>query len=387
MLKEPYMLHVAVGAASLSLEADAGEAFIVRDIIVYAPSRVNASVFIDREKVGWFRIAGQLGNHLPFAMGRTQHAHDWITSARVPADVVLFGCLQNAGGSEVVAGNMIGSLAASTTYRRVGELASGIRIGRTILGLLGDLRIFTGYPVEEGMEFRVDLEGGAGTANDVIVVEYEIWEPKDISAEMENGPASDRYLYLAYGSAGANINVDGETVLDTSELPAEFPDFPFGAVVPARGAMQVFGILASDFAPAENDGVNYLVTRYLRLIHERTTLWDKNRNGLLMRAVHETAQGDMDHIGEGYSLAGQYSDVDAKPPFMLPVPLLVDGGEELSVWWNTERGAAGQNMTTAEHQIALILKYSRSKVAVTPAPVRGPVAPAPPYVATGAGPA
>lgn len=368
MQREPLMVAQTVGQGALELKAETGEAFVVRDIMLNFNSGKFATVKIERSSVGYFRAGGVLGSHLPFSSGRGQHAHDWITSNRATGDVSDFACLQNAGGVEVVAANMIGSLTADSIYRRVGELASGIRIQKTLLGLLGSLGIFNGYPVPQGCKFRVEVEATAVGGDDVIVVLYEIWDPADVTADMENGPESDKFLYVNYGDANGNINKEGETVLDHAVTPADFPDFPFGEPVPASGEMELVGILASDFAPKENDGTDFLLTQYLRITRERETLWDKDMKGLLMRAIHDTALGDMDMIGEGYSLAGNYSPVDCRPPLILATPFNCKGGEELIVRWNTKQGGSGQNLSVDEHQVAVILKASRTGAPSGPRP-------------------
>jgi len=266
--------------------------------------------------------------------------------------------LEDAGGSEIAA-KMIGGLSPDTTYYKVGSLETtpGKEM-KTLLGLLREWGLFNGYPVASGQTFSLS---GAKGSNAVQMVVYDVYDPGDVRPDEPNGSASAEYLYINYGDAGSNINTDGDTRLTHSLTPAEFPDFPFGAVVPAQRQIEVIGILASTFAPKENDGTNYCYTKYLKLMRERTVLFDEDRNGLLFYDPTTTVRGHVDRVGEGYSLIGNFSDVDYRPPLLFDPPLVFSPGEELSVILTTEKGGSGQNIATDEHQVGFILRVRPSR--------------------------
>lgn len=356
MIKDPYMVKTVLGDTDLTLEADSGEAFKVWDILIDTPASNYITVKIDKDTVGYFRVGGTLGSHLPFVLGRSKHAHDWKTSATAVGDQTSFAGLVNAGGTEVAA-KMIGGLAASATHRRVGELAEVPRVGqKTILGLLRDLGLFHGFPIAEGQKLTIT---GAKQAGAIQIAEYEIYDPIDIRKTDENGSESKIYTYLNYGNAGASILAAGDNLVATSASPKEFPAFPFGVDVPAKSQIEVLGILASGFAPKENNGTNYSYTKFLKLIKERKTLFDEDLNGLLCLAEFATAFGNMDMVGEGKSLIGNYSSVDAKSPFIFRKPIPFESGEEMNVYWNLVAAGTGINLAIDEHEVCFILRVSR----------------------------
>ena len=350
-LKEPFMVKTVIGNTDLELKADSGESFLIKDIQIYNPASNYITITIDKVTVGYFRVGGVLGSHLPFIMGRSEHAHDWKTSTTSVGDQTSFAGLLNAGATEVAA-KMIGGLSANTLYRRVGNLAKAPMQGmKTILGLLTEKGIFKGYPVATGQEFKIS---GAKQSGAIQLVIYEVYDEEDIKKDMPNGTDAKEYFFMNYGNAGSNINTDGDTLYDTPKSPAQFPDFPFGKVVDPKKEVTIHGVCASDFAPKENDGTNYCYTKYLKFIRGRKTLFDEDLNGLLLWANFATALGNMDMVGEGQSIIGNYSDKDMKMPLFFPTPLVYGPGEELNIYLTTVKGGTGQNIGTDEHEIALI---------------------------------
>ena len=216
--------------------------------------------------------------------------------------------------------------------------------------------IFKGFPVATGQTFTVT---GAKQASAIQMVIYEIYDPADIKADIENGTLAEEYVFVNYGNCGASVKTAADHLLNTSKNPAEFPDFPFGNVVPANYEMDILGILGSPFAPKENDGTNYSYTKYLKLVKDRTTLFDEDRNGLLFLQKTITAKGNMDAIAEGYTMIGNYSDVDGKEPMMFPEPLKFVAGDELNTYITLDAGGTKKNLAIDEHEVALITKVRR----------------------------
>ena len=149
--------------------------------------------------------------------------------------------------------------------------------------------------------------------------------------------------------------------MTTSKNPAEFPDFPFGKVVPANYEIDILGILGSTFAPGENDGTIYTYTKYLKMIRDREVLFDEDRNGLLFMARNTEGKADCDMIAEGWSVIGNYTDEDAKEPYILPAPLTFRAGDELGVYVVVTVGSTGKAIAIDEHEIGLITKVRRAE--------------------------
>ena len=233
---------------------------------------------------------------------------------------------------------------------------SGFHRNPTILKYLGDIGIFKGFPVAEGEMFT--LSGMEG-ANSITVIIYELWDPEDISPEMENGSRSMEYVFLNYGNTGENIEAAGDALYDNSVSPAEFPAFPFGKVVPAKHEIDLLGILGSPRAPGENDGTDYLYTKYIKLIKDREVLFDEDRNGLLFLQRSPNVESNIDQTAEGFSLIGNLSEYDNNPPFMFPEGLKMVPGDELNIYLTTEGDGSYQTLEPAEQEIALIERVRR----------------------------
>lgn len=142
--------------SSLELEADTGEAFLVKDIYVEGATGVYTEITIDKTTVGYFRTdAANLGNHLHFP------------------------------------------LEDQDKY--------------TLLKYLWNKGIFKGYPVAEGQTFIVN----PGTAMAIAII-YDIYEAGDIAPDAENGSEASEYLLINYGrkaTSGTLSDGDNEYIV------------------------------------------------------------------------------------------------------------------------------------------------------------------------------
>jgi len=357
-LRQNQMFKTVLGDTALTLEASPGESFRVKNIWIIDPASSYVTVQVDRTTVGYFRCGGALGSHLNMHRGRAQHSHNVELAAGAAITATNHQQITGAGG---VASGLY--LADSTTVDGDGDRLldmsrSGDQTHKTLLEFLLKKDIFVGYPVGEGQTFALS---GVNQANCIQMIEYEIYDAEDMTAQMPNGSASQEYLFINYGNAGGSIQATAANLLNTSKNPAEFPDFPFGRVVPANYEIDILGILGSTFAPGENDGTDYSWTKYLKMIRDREVLFDEDRNGLLFYSRSDTAKADVDVIAEGWSVIGNYTDEDAKEPFLLPEPLTFRSGDELGVYVVLEIGTGGKALTIIEHEIALITKVRRAE--------------------------
>lgn len=307
-----YNVEYADGNVAFELEAKSGESFLVKDVMVFNPASNYISLWIDETRVGYFRVGTQLGNHLPFCNGG---AVDAVANSTPPL------------GKQ-----------------------------KTLLGYLWDMGIFTGYPVPTGSSFVVT---GAQQAGAFVAVIYEKYEEGDITPDMENGVEAASKIWVNYGNSGANITTAADTELDTPENPDEWDDFPYGKSAPSKKETTLLGILASDFAPSENDGTNGIGTKFLKLVRETTTLFDKDKNGLLLYAEDYGDALTVDMVGEGIAVIGNYSDKDGKPPLMFIEPMVFVSGEMLTVILTTIIEGTGQTIDTDEQTVGVILRTTK----------------------------
>jgi len=399
-IKQAYAVKTRIGAGDLELRADPGESFLIKDIKIFNPAINYATLRVEKATVGFFRIGGPLGSHLPFIQGRSlpdisahagsavavaahaalaTHKHKAFThkGSAAGADQLLF--VEMLDGEAVSIGaNVLAKSGRTTDIDGNTNLISGgtpdphviavaqpdahKKVTRSMLEMKSLLAwmvakgLMTGYPVAEGETFRIS---GVGQAGAIQHVEYEIHEGEDQKPELPNGSRAKEYVFINYGNTGAPINKTGDSVYNISASPAEFPDFPFGKVVPAKTNIALLGILASDFAPWENDATNWIQTMYAKMVKEREILFDEDRNGLLMMSQPGINAEGRDLVAEGWNLLGNYSNIDMRLPFVPAGELLFVSGDEVLLYLTTNRGGTGQSIDIYEQEIGLIQKITR----------------------------
>jgi len=353
-IKSRRNFKVVLGAADLTLTANTGESILVKDVKIFEDTAVYANFLIQRTAVGFFRVASLLGNHLHFHPGRAAHSHDMYHGSVIAAIAGTGAVLENAGEVDTVMETP--GAVVDTNYLRVPHMShTPSSFKQTLLGYLWDKEIFKGYPVAEGETFTIEL---ITCATAVKMVEYEIYDAGDITNEMENGSNAKTYMYINYGDTGAVLQATAETVLGESNNPTEYPDFPFGGIVPAGQKMELIGILASDVAPAANIAAVATYTDYLKFMKGREVLFDEDHNGLLYMARYLDPPGAVNMIGEGYAVGGNFTQCDLKQPHIFEPPIVFNEGEELSVSWHIVYTGAGSPITEELQEVGLILRIS-----------------------------
>lgn len=339
-LVEPFMgKHVTLSASqNFELEADSGEAFLIKDIHVYNPANSYIKVLIDKVTVGYFRVKGDLGNHLPFLSLKNKHSHGLdVGTLSSAGDVTSFQRAELKTASGGVAGQfLLGD--ASYDWVDVDEFVQyneqGVNVKETVLGYLGRIGVFKGYPVAEGQKLTI-IEDGSSTQQADVYVEYEKYTPDDISPEMPNGSESTEYMFINYGQPSSALAVDTTTEIDNMISPAEFPRFPYESDVPAKTEIEIVSILASPVSVA-GDSSNYGIrTKYLKLQREREVMFDEDRNGLLFWQTDYGQVANDIRVGGGMSVIANKSDVDAGDGFEKLRGRTFKSGEDLDIYITT----------------------------------------------------
>ncbi len=299
------------GNNDLELEAKTGQGLVIKNILIFDPTSNYITVSISKTTVGYFRVGGVLGSHLSFHIG--------------------------------------------SVYEPVFDTYTGRINQTTLLEYLSKLGLFAGYPIASGEKFLIT---GAKKATSIQTIEYEIWEEADITPEMENGSKSTSFLYVNYGRSPSTINVETDVLLDTTNNPKEFPDFPYGNIVPAGRNIELHGILASDVMPKTWFPGDRTFTQFLKFMQGKVFLFDEDRQGLTYYAGPGPPAMAPDSVAEGNSLGGNYSNIDMKYPLMFDPPLMFPQGQELTIYWKCGILGTGTAISTALQEIGLILKMT-----------------------------
>lgn len=259
------------------LEVPAGKSYLVRRLYVEPSSNDTfLTLRVDRKTVGAYRIGGKSGNHLSF----------------------------------LTEGN----------------------IKRNLMEFLESVGVNVSIPVAEGQTFNVSRYAETG---EVIIV-FDKYDAGDIRADMPNGSDAKEYIFIQYLNNSATKAVSGDLEMDESNAPAEFPDFPANAVVPARHKIDILG-LAGHPTGHKTSGDNYILSTFVKMIKDRETLFDEDRAGIVFRAKKPSEDKTMYRID--FSLIGacvmsHYSQADeiSADPLMFEPVLHFESGEELLVY-------------------------------------------------------
>jgi len=187
-----------------------------------------------------------------------------------------------------------------------------------LLKVLLNQGVFKGFPVAEGQEMIIDI---TGSGSPYVRANYQILDPGDINAEMENGSNAKEYLFFNYGTNSLQIAAAGEGKIDKSLTPVEFPDFPFGATVPPKTQIDIIGICIGTYR--KDTEFNNKI-RWLKLVKGREVLFDEDRRGMYV------AGGMLDYPFHAYGLGRWYNP--------LPEALTFNPGDELNVIVSVDAG-------------------------------------------------
>lgn len=296
MLRQANCVKREATGTAFALQADDGESFLIRNIIIGPTAATGYPVLrVDRKTVGSYRAGAQGLSHLG-------HTDDTF----FPMNLMEW------------------------------LMSKGINMA---------------IPVAEGQTFTIDRPDKTG---DVTAV-YDMYDAGDIRADMINGSDAKEYNFIQYMTAAAALASDGDHRLSVSLSPGEFPDFPCGDVVPARHTIEILGIAGAPFSEA-GAGSGAITTDYLKLIKDRETLFDEDRNGIPFFG-EVTAETDVQYltdmslIGDCVSIATGLSNPSYGVPLLFEPPLHFESGEELlvdlHVTWTTDASLAVAHVRVA----------------------------------------
>ena len=214
--------------------------------------------------------------------------------------------------------------------------------------------IFKGYPVASGQTFSWKTQNG----NPVFVtIKGKLYDAGDIKTTDENGTESKVFTYVNYGRPSSNPTKAGDILVDESISPAEFPNFPFGGVVPAKSRITIYGICANPAGRTSGGGANKCRTWYLKFMKGREVLFNPARAGIFNYGIIPASDG-VDYIN-GRGLLNFNSSLDKKPAFWFEEPLVFEPGEELNIFHTVSVDSGSMNFTADDLLIALIMKEEK----------------------------
>jgi len=208
-LRQKGLLFRAEAASTLAVAPRTGEGFLVRQIFASNPSGTlqHITVINDTARVGFFRVVGLGGRHLP-----------------APNDA-------NRGF------NMLDAM-----VRWFG---------------------FKGYPVVQGETLTLNVD--TGTCD--IFVLADTYDAADIKSTDQCGSKSPDVLFMNYGTNLSAITATGYNKLDSRRNPAEMVAFPFGApaagLVPAQRKAHIY-MVGGQASGRFVSGGNTATTQYIR---------------------------------------------------------------------------------------------------------------------------
>jgi len=253
-IKQSFMVKTGMGKDTLSLKADPGESILVKEIGVDNLANVEfAKVSIDRVTLAYLSAYDDKQNQFYFSR----------ESAAYP----------------------------------------------NLMSYLFDKGIFKGFPVKEGQEFTLDISGATSNNSRII---YEIHEAGDMTDEMQNATGAKEYMFWNYGTNSAEIAADGNGDFDKCLTPAEFPDFPFGDIVPAKTQIEIIGLLIGTHRKGTYFGDKL---RYLKFSKGREVLFDEDRTGF--------------YCAHGMNYFPFHAEYYERPCVLFPEPLVFGPGDEL----------------------------------------------------------
>lgn len=304
MLREGNCVKLFTGATSGDLEAYAGESLIIKRIECFQDDGdTYLTAKTDRVTVGFYRVQGKSAGHI----NTTQ------------ADVLKFN----------------------------------------IMEFLNKQGVNVSLPVAEGQTFSWTT---TAAVNAVMII-YDRYDAGDILNTAPNGSEAKQYVFMQYMNIGTPLTVSGDALFDVSLSPSEFPDFPCGKVVPPRYTITLLGLIGCPWCDGQDTEIGFYTT-HIKLIKDRKTLFDRDRNGLPFKAARISADttrygADYTVIGAGKMTFNQAQD-PAGEPLMFDPPLVFNAGDELNIYAVCTAFGVAPGWTITVPDLAAILKVQKT---------------------------
>lgn len=306
-LKEPLMVkYVEVrNATSVSLlTPSVQEAYKIKslqlttDISDSATDQAFCTLKIDRTTIGFYRVGSTVGNHLRW----------------------------------------------ETEVSRIGSLFTYL-VKKDVLPPI---------PLQQGetfiLEFNKPYTGG-------ILAEYEIWEPNDVNTTSPLGSQATEMYYILYGRNASDITANGYYEITDVWNPVEFIKAPFGEKVPAGYVIEILACLAQDVG-RYIDASNSAETTFLRFIRGNTELFDKDRQGFILKGSYPATAGY--YYGLGHSYFNYHKFGTQGEIKFFPKALTLSAGEELKIFVGVNVAGTNGKLEAKTVDVPLLIHLKRA---------------------------
>jgi len=210
-----------IGNTQLTLTAEADESFRIKGVRIATPASDFVQFTVDKTTVAEYQAGQEMGNHLFFP----------LTDSEI----------------------------------------------KNLMETLIEEGIFRPIPVASGQTFKIV---GAHQSTSVVAVIYDRFSPGDVKSSEPNGSDAKEYDFVIYGyNSGTGLLAAGDNQIDICANQSEFYEFPFEKPARNNAETVIHGIGFSDIGGKISAGNGR--TNYLKLIRNRETLFDEDKNGTL----------------------------------------------------------------------------------------------------------
>jgi len=241
-------------------------------------------------------------------------------------------------------------VAASGMYLLAERPSAGIFSTYRVLKAAGiDLDI----PIEAGQVLNITAPG----TNNYMEIVYDLYDEGDVKAEEPNGSKADKYTLLQVISNSGVLAAAGDLALDRSDTNAAFPNFPAGAVVPAKHKMILRGLFG---APASKGTgtANGEYTTFLKFLKDREDIFDPALIGINFLGDATFTTASLSNTTIMSRLLRPFAYVQAGL-IMFDNPIEFDSGSELNVFATIARTGAGGDFVAGDVKLGLVFDVLR----------------------------
>lgn len=297
MLKKRNMVESASGSSTLTLEAEANESLMLKELHVYniAGADEDYKVTVNRKLMAHFKAPT-----------------DWFLAGSLPASGVV-----------------------------------------SILSELTKYGLGLDIPVGSGQKVEITAPG----TNNYMELVYDVYTPDEQTPDLPYGSESDRYKLYQIISNSEAADDAGDVALDQSDLDAAFPAFPGGETVPGGMEMRLHALFGGGYSRGDGSD-NTIQSTYFRMIKNREDILDKDMNGLILLGDANFTGDGKTYVTDAGRL--NVPDANLPPRIILfEDPLVFKSGAELNCFMTVAENTAGDSAPAGDIKMGMVFEVIR----------------------------